>query len=235
MLPHLLAEAGHLLVATASVASGVTSRGAGPVPPVVSTRSQRASSTSSRSVAAMVGLLVGDEPRLPVDRVAQRARQPVAQRRDALVLVDAGRGAVADRDQADAHRLVAQARSMRRFRHRPSFVLADELEQLAVGAAAALLGRAARRPCARCATSARSCCTSVPRMLAARSASSPSSSAISSARQRSAWCSASESCARPSLALGDRARGAARRRPCASACRSAASAGAAPSWLRMRR
>ena len=39
------------LVATASVASGVTSRGAGPVPPVVSTRSQRASSTSSRKVA----------------------------------------------------------------------------------------------------------------------------------------------------------------------------------------
>ena len=39
------------LVAIASVASGVTSRGAGPVPPVVSTRSQRASSTSARSVS----------------------------------------------------------------------------------------------------------------------------------------------------------------------------------------
>jgi hypothetical protein len=42
-------------VATASVASGVTSRGAGPVPPVVSTRSQRAWSTSSHRVAEIVG------------------------------------------------------------------------------------------------------------------------------------------------------------------------------------
>ena len=41
-LAHLLAEARHhAWSATASVASGVTSRGAGPVPPVVSTRSQR--------------------------------------------------------------------------------------------------------------------------------------------------------------------------------------------------
>ena len=38
---------GITLCATASVASGVTSRGAGPVPPVVSTRSHFASSTSS--------------------------------------------------------------------------------------------------------------------------------------------------------------------------------------------
>jgi hypothetical protein len=43
------------LSATASVASGVTSRGAGPVPPVVSTRWQRVSSTSSLSVASMSG------------------------------------------------------------------------------------------------------------------------------------------------------------------------------------
>ena len=41
------------LCATASVASGVTSRGAGPVPPVVSTRSQATSSTSSHSAALM--------------------------------------------------------------------------------------------------------------------------------------------------------------------------------------
>ncbi len=40
------------LCATASVASGVTSRGAGPVPPVVSTREQPAS-TSSTSAALM--------------------------------------------------------------------------------------------------------------------------------------------------------------------------------------
>jgi hypothetical protein len=42
-------------VATASVASGVTSRRAGPVPPVVSTRSQPTSSTSSFSAASMTG------------------------------------------------------------------------------------------------------------------------------------------------------------------------------------
>ena len=47
------------LVATASVASGVTSRGAGPVPPVVSTRSQRASSTSSRRAAEIVACSSG--------------------------------------------------------------------------------------------------------------------------------------------------------------------------------
>ncbi len=41
------------LVATASVASGVTSRRAGPVPPVVSTRSQPQPSTSSISVSEM--------------------------------------------------------------------------------------------------------------------------------------------------------------------------------------
>ncbi len=45
---------GIVLVATASVASGVTSRGAGPVPPVVSTKSQCAVSTSSISAAEIV-------------------------------------------------------------------------------------------------------------------------------------------------------------------------------------
>ena len=44
---------GICLCATASVASGVTSRSAGPVPPVVSTRSHLASSTSSQSTALM--------------------------------------------------------------------------------------------------------------------------------------------------------------------------------------
>jgi hypothetical protein len=57
------------LVATASVASGVTSRGAGPVPPVVSTRSQRAASTSSRRVAEIVAASSGMRPRLPGDRI----------------------------------------------------------------------------------------------------------------------------------------------------------------------
>ena len=44
---------GITLSATASVASGVTSRGDGPVPPVVSTRSQAAWSTNSHSAALM--------------------------------------------------------------------------------------------------------------------------------------------------------------------------------------
>jgi hypothetical protein len=42
------------LSATASVASGVTSRGAGPVPPVVSTRWQPFTSTSSFRVASIM-------------------------------------------------------------------------------------------------------------------------------------------------------------------------------------
>ena len=44
---------GSTLCATASVASGVTSRAAGPVPPVVSTRWQRTLSTSSISVRSI--------------------------------------------------------------------------------------------------------------------------------------------------------------------------------------
>jgi hypothetical protein len=45
--------------ATASVASGVTSRGAGPVPPVVSTRSHPTTSASSISVRSMTGCSSG--------------------------------------------------------------------------------------------------------------------------------------------------------------------------------
>ncbi len=47
---------GMTLSAMASVASGVTSRRAGPVPPVVSTRWQRFSSTSSTSVDSMIAI-----------------------------------------------------------------------------------------------------------------------------------------------------------------------------------
>ena len=50
---------GITLSATASVASGVTSRGAGPVPPVVSTRSQPSASTSSFSAASIPGCSSG--------------------------------------------------------------------------------------------------------------------------------------------------------------------------------
>ena len=50
---------GITLSPTASVASGVTSRAAGPVPPVVSTRSQPSASTSSASVASICGCSSG--------------------------------------------------------------------------------------------------------------------------------------------------------------------------------
>ena len=50
---------GITLWATARVASGVTSRGAGPVPPVVSTRLQPATSQSSISVASMAACSSG--------------------------------------------------------------------------------------------------------------------------------------------------------------------------------
>ena len=148
------------LSATASVASGVTSRGAGPVPPVVSTRSQPAPSTSSLSVAAIAPARRGSAG-LPVDRVAQRARQPVLQRRQALVLVDAAGGAVADRDDADAHGVVVGRRASA-FRHSAGFGLADELEQLAVGAPAALLRRPLAASLRALRTSARRCCVSAP-------------------------------------------------------------------------
>ncbi len=50
---------GITLCATASVASGVTSRAAGPVPPVVSTSWQPATSTSSISVRSITGCSSG--------------------------------------------------------------------------------------------------------------------------------------------------------------------------------
>ncbi len=50
---------GITLCATASVASGVTSRGAGPVPPVVNTSWQPAMSTSSTSVRSMTACSSG--------------------------------------------------------------------------------------------------------------------------------------------------------------------------------
>ena len=50
---------GSSFVQTAAVASGVTSRGAGPVPPVVTTRPQPASSAMRRSSASMAGCSSG--------------------------------------------------------------------------------------------------------------------------------------------------------------------------------
>jgi hypothetical protein len=90
------------LSATASVASGVTSRrrGAG----AAGGEHQRAAGVDQfdqRGADAV--LLVGDQPLgSNVDRVLQRAREPVLQRGQALVFVDAAGGAVADGDDADA-------------------------------------------------------------------------------------------------------------------------------------
>jgi hypothetical protein len=55
---------GITLCATASVASGVTSRGAGPVPPVVSTRWQPARVAEFDQGLLDHGLLVGNQARL---------------------------------------------------------------------------------------------------------------------------------------------------------------------------
>ncbi len=49
----------------------------------------------------MVALLVGDQARLEGDGVVQRALEPVLERGQALVCVDAAAGAVADGDDAD--------------------------------------------------------------------------------------------------------------------------------------
>src|SRR5260221_1088286 len=47
------------------------------------------------------GSLVGDEPRLRAPRRRERAREPLLEGRNALVLVDPARGAVADRNESD--------------------------------------------------------------------------------------------------------------------------------------
>ena len=68
--------------ATASVASGVTSRGAGPVPPVVTTRWQPRSSTSSRSVASMTGCSSGIRRRSSSRGLSERAARAIARARE---------------------------------------------------------------------------------------------------------------------------------------------------------
>ena len=55
---------------TASVASGVTSRGAGPVPPVVRTRSQPSASTNSTSVDSIRGCSSGISRSMQVHSLA---------------------------------------------------------------------------------------------------------------------------------------------------------------------
>ena len=102
--PHLLAEAVEDSSQTASVASGVTSRRAGPVPPVVTTRQQPSRSHSSRSVVLDQRLFVRDQAGHRLPRARQDFRQAVADRRAATVLVDALAGAVGDGHDADADR-----------------------------------------------------------------------------------------------------------------------------------
>ena len=98
---------GMTLCATASVASGVTSRGAGPVPPVVSTRWQPSTSTSSISVRSITGCSSGMSRCDHAPRRLQRGGEPFGESRQSLVLVDAGRRAVGDRDEADQQRASA--------------------------------------------------------------------------------------------------------------------------------
>jgi hypothetical protein len=107
--PHLLAESRHLTVGDGERRLGrdVARRRAGAAgredevaADVVDELAQRRRDDR---------LLVGDEARFPVDRVQERAREPVAQGRQSLVFVDAGGGAVAHRDDANADAVVAVA------------------------------------------------------------------------------------------------------------------------------
>ncbi len=104
-LAHLFAEAGHFLVGHGQRGLGrhVARRRAG----AAGGEHEVAAGVVDQFAQRRADLrgLVGDQPRLPLHRVAQRALQPVAQRGQPLVFVDAARGAVADRHQADAHRI----------------------------------------------------------------------------------------------------------------------------------
>src|SRR5437868_5406516 len=122
---------GITLSATARVASGVTSRGAGPVPPVVSTRSQRRSSTSSRSAAAMASCSSG----------MRRASQVIGLRTARPSHSFSAGMPLSSYVPADARSLTETTPMRRGSNVSLPMVLADELEELSIGAAAALLGR----------------------------------------------------------------------------------------------
>ncbi len=102
-LAHLLAEARHFLVGHGQgglgrdIAQGRAGAAGG--------EHQRAACVHQLDQrVADAGLFVGDEAGVEGDRVLQRAGQPVLQRGQAFVFVDAGAGAVADGHDADAHR-----------------------------------------------------------------------------------------------------------------------------------
>src|SRR5688500_16045312 len=109
--PHLLTEARHLAVADRERRLGchVARGGAG----AARGHDQVARALVDEFLQRRLdpGPLVGDEAPHELDRVQERARQPKLQRRDALVLVDALRGAVARGDESDPDRVVAHRES----------------------------------------------------------------------------------------------------------------------------
>jgi hypothetical protein len=101
-LAHLLAKAGHFLVGHGQRGFGrhIAQRRAG----AAGGQHQAAAGIHQLDQRlADGGLLVGDQARSKV--MGLRAAQPVLQRGQALVLVDAAAGAVADGDNADLHRI----------------------------------------------------------------------------------------------------------------------------------
>ena len=91
-------------------------------------------------------MFIGNQAGLPLDGVQQRLTEPVTQGGQALVFVDAGGGAVADGDNADANTVATRVglgvRVMRHGSFLCSGVLvlslielsANQLKQFAVGA-----------------------------------------------------------------------------------------------------
>ncbi len=138
---------GITLSATASVASGVTSRSAGPVPPVVSTRSQWARVDQRLATRRLMPRprRRGSGGSSQVIGLRSARPQPGLKRRDALVLVDAAEA----RSLIDTRPMRARVQVRHGVTHRGTCTL-DELEQLAESAAAALARAPARHPCARC-------------------------------------------------------------------------------------
>ena len=99
-LPHLLAEAGQHFVRYGQRCLGgnVTWRGAGAAGSQHQITMNRIDQLDERTLDDRP--LVGNEPGLDSPGRLQRCREPLGKPRNALVLVDARRGTVTDRDQA---------------------------------------------------------------------------------------------------------------------------------------
>ena len=91
---------------TARVASGVTSRGEGPVPPVVRIRSQPSSSLSFLNKRFDGIALVRHDDADPLDLAVAGLVEDALDLRTAAVLVDSGAGAVAEGEAGDFHSLI---------------------------------------------------------------------------------------------------------------------------------